>query len=241
MFHFFNDYSEDIIDLSISKIPYETKRFNKVYWFAYKFNDNVSSKERTDFINYLKGVSKENNISDRDLRKLIEYPLEKISDLINLYDIDLFAYPLSNRSNLVKTMISIIGEYTSRDMKNCCIEFFKSDPKDIEFDWEMFNRENADDLNKYNQQKEYVDNFIMPKIKKCDYFSLAKEVKPKYRKYIKNFLNMPTESIEYLDNKNILVIDDIVTSGSTIQEILRLIGNHTNNCNIFIFSLIGKE
>ena len=39
----------------------------------------------------------------------------------------------------------------------------------------------------------------------------------------------------------ILIVDDINTSGSTLTEILRIIKAINNQCEIYIFTLIGKE
>lgn len=49
-------------------------------------------------------------------------------------------------------------------------------------------------------------------------------------------------SFSKLRGNNILVVDnnDINTAGSTIHEILRKLGKINNNCNIYVFTLIGK-
>jgi predicted amidophosphoribosyltransferase len=120
----------------------------------------------------------------------------------------------------------------------------KSAPIDIEFDFDLLEQDTAYDSNKYNQMREYAESVIVPAIHELDYFSLAKNVKPKYRKYIKNFLNMSDfESIERfsrLHGDNILVVDDINTSGATINEILRILDKINSDCNIFVYTLIGN-
>lgn len=127
-------------------------------------------------------------------------------------------------------------------MKRCSIELVKSAPKDIEFDWEPFNADYADDGNRYRQSREYVEKVLIPKIQNLDYFSLANSVKTKYRKYITNLFQISEADLirlSGLQGKNILVIDDINTSGSTIDEILRIIEKVNSSCNIFIYTLIG--
>lgn len=245
VFDYYFDYDSDIIDLSSPKI-YRTERLNKILWFAYKFNDSITSSERTEFIHYLKGIGK-NKISDYDLRKLIEYPLKQINEFVNMYKIDAFVYPTSQKSNLVPLMVKIINEYVSRDVDRVTFELVKSLPKDIEFDWNRFNSENqfdSDDkyeTNRYNQMVQYINNDLMPKIKKLDYFSLARNVKQKYREYMMNIFSEDTvNKLNALEGKNILIIDDILTTGSTVEEIIKDINKVNENCNIFVYTLIGK-
>lgn len=153
-------------------------------------------------------------------------------------------YPKSNRSNLVQTMIEEIGKATSRDMKRCSFELIKKLPSNILFDWQMFEDDHVGNEQSYKDIKNYVENILLPKVHSLEYFSLAKNVKPKYRKYIQNYLKFDTEehkkAFENLNGENILVVDDINTSGSTLQEILRIIGSINISCNIFIYTLIGR-
>ena len=83
----------------------------------------------------------------------------------------------------------------------------------------------------------------MPKIHSLDYFSLAESVKPKYRSYITNYLRFSSEDadkIASLENKTMLIVDDMNTSGSTLDEILRIVGKLNNKCTISIYTLPSK-
>lgn len=240
-FDYTYDYPEDIIHLT-SKSVYYSEFKSHLYWFGYVFNEDVSSSERTKFIHYLKGIG-ESKISDFDLQKFIEIPLNDLHRKANMYSMDCFVYPVSGRSNLVQRMIEVIGEYSSRDMKRCSFELVKSAPSDIEFDWEYFESEVPPGTNRYAQMSKYVNDVVMPAIHELDYFSLAKNVKPKYRKYIKDFLNFSDKDIEKLSKlkgQKILVVDDINTSGSTLNEILRILQKINPGCDIYIYTLIGN-
>lgn len=235
------NHDNDIITIQPPQL-YRKEFRNKIYWFGYEFNADVSSKQRTEFIHYIKGLG-DRKISDADLIKLIELPLNELSKRINMYDIDCFAYPLSGRSDIVKKIVQTVGRYTSHDTSRCSFEFIKSAPTDIEFDWESFDADNKDDKNRYNQMRKYVEDNLLPAIKQLDYFSLAQAVKPKYRKYMTNYLNMSADDaarFSKLKGKTILVVDDINTSGATLDEILRKLGKINNNCNIYLYTLIGN-
>lgn len=83
----------------------------------------------------------------------------------------------------------------------------------------------------------------MPKIHNLTYFSIADSVKPKYRQYIKNYLNIDKKAelaIESIQNGKILIVDDINTSGATLTEILRIVRSINSKCEIYIFTLIRK-
>lgn len=233
----------DIIDLVEPQL-FESSVNNNTYWFGYTFNSNCDKNDRSKFINYIKGIG-DNCISEEELEKLMIRPLKSLNAAVSLYHIDAFIYPLSQRSELVTKMVSAINKYTSREMARLSFELVKRVPTDIEFDWDMYESEVMyENDNQYNQIHNYVENNLLPKIHALDYFSLAHDVKPKYRKYIKNYLQFKDSDIEKISKLqngfNVLIVDDINTTGSTLQEILRQISILNPNCNIYIYTLIGK-
>ena len=129
-------------------------------------------------------------------------------------------------------------------MTRVSFELVKSAPSNISFDWESFEADYGDDSNQYNQMKRYIEDKLIPAIHDLDYFSLAQNVKPKYRKYIENYLELDEKSEIKLQklsaSDSILVVDDINTSGATLDEILRKIRQLNKDCTIFIFTLIGR-
>lgn len=232
----------DIIEL-VSPQLYSSEHNNQTYWFGYQFKDGISSKVRSDFIHYIKGLNGEKP-SEHELTQFLIRPMAELDKQINLQHIDCIVYPLSGRSELVRKLVSTVNRCTSHNTRRINFELVKSCPTDISFDWESFESENSDRLG-YAQMCGYVKTQLIPKIHKLDYFSIAKNVKPKYRKYIKNFLTFADEKLAdkfsaLSDNMSILVIDDINTSGSTLDEILRILNDINNHCKIFIYTLIGN-
>ena len=84
----------------------------------------------------------------------------------------------------------------------------------------------------------------MPKIHSLDYFSIAQNVKPKYRQYITNYLIAGSgyeKDLMYLVQSNkILLVDDVNTTGATLSEIIRIIRNINVEAEIYVFTLLGK-
>lgn len=236
---------DDIVDLVEPQL-YQSTLNNYTYWFGYKFNDAISSKVRSEFIADLKGYG-DHPLTDYQIRRFIERPLGELNKVVNLYSLDCIVYPVSSRSTLVGQIKNCLFGYTSRKTFKKSFEFVKSAPTDITFDWDLFEATygGLDDPSTYRNMKKYVQETLLPAIHGLDYFSIAQSVKSKYRPYIQNFLNFKNadqlEEYSKLQGDNILVVDDINTTGSTLKEILRILNEINNSCNIFVYLLLGRE
>jgi hypothetical protein len=238
------DNENDIINL-ISPDIYESEFGGNIYYFGYTFNVNASRKDRTTILKWIKNLDG-NGIDETTLRKFIDKPLKYFNREVNLSDFDCLLYPRSNRIKLTKISISEFGRFTQHDLERISFEFVKAAPIDVYFDWKMFDSDYSGDIgdNQYNQIKDYIENTLIPKIHNLSYFSIADSVKPKYRQYIKNYLTLDEQSMNFIKavkNGKILIVDDINTSGSTLTEILRVVNKLNNQCEIYIFTLIEKR
>lgn len=63
---------------------------------------------------------------------------------------------------------------------------------------------------------------------------------PKLRR-MELILNADEELREFIRHQNVLVLDDVATSGSTLNEVLRVLRILNEDNNITIFSLIGRK
>lgn len=241
-FDFKNNDSSDIIEF-VKPVLYTFDTDDKTFWFGYEFSDNSTPRERANFIHYIKGLNK-NHADKVTMDRFIKRPLGELDKKIRTHSIDCFVCPKSGRSDLVNQIVKAIGDVTSRDIKRCSIEAIKSIPSEISFDYDRFDYEVTDEYAK-KQMLDYVDNVLMPKIHNLDYFSLAKDVKPKYRPYIMNYLNISEQALDAsikLENaENVLIVDDILTTGNTVEELVRLIRKVNKDCNIYIYTLIGRS
>lgn len=239
------DSSNDILNLLEVDI-YKTEFLGNIYYFGYRFKDSASRKDRTTIIKWLKGLST-NSIDNKSLQQFIQKPLLALNKQINLMNIDAILYPRSNRSNLNKIIAKELNKFISHTTERQSFELIKTLPNSVQFDWNMFNYEYEGEIgdNQYKQIFNYIENTLLPKIHDLSYFSIADNVKYKYRKYIKNYLTFDNEDVKNTINAiskgNILIVDDINTSGSTLTETLRIVKAINNNCNIYIFTLVGKE
>lgn len=240
------DSSNDILNVVYPDI-YSSEFLGNVYYFGYRFNDSSSRKDRTLIINWLKGINKNDCIDNNNLSKFIQKPLIELNKFINLSSFSAIIYPRSNRSDLTLQINKEIGNLTQHYTDKISYEIVKQLPENISFDWELFDFEYEGILNDntYKQIKDYVNNNLMKKINILDYFSIARDVKPKYRRYIKDYLYFEDSKTEQyvrdIQKGKLLIVDVINTSGSTLKEILRIIRAINNECEIYIFTLIGKE
>lgn len=242
-FDFNSKNLNDILLVSEAGV-YKSSINDKIYWFGYKFNNIIDSKLRTKFINWIKGLVPDNRPKSSELYQFIDGPISKLDKIKPIVEFNAFVFPRSNRSELVNRIIHVLLNYANRESSKMSFELIKNLPNDISFDFDSFKIEAKDD-HQIKQVFDYVNNELLPKIHSLDYFSIAQNVRPKYRRFIKNFLKFKDSDSKNafmsLQSSDVLIVDDINTSGSTLNEVIRIIREVNPNINIYIFTLLGKE
>lgn len=247
-FDFYNDGHVDII--SLTKYGYQSKAFNHCYYYGYEFESNVDSKLRAKFIKSIKFPN--GKINETDKKAFINNAVNQLDNMVSIPSFNIIIYPESI-SELNRDMLKYLNRLTQSNLVS--MEMVKQLPQNIEFDYDKFNLEILDSKlengrPRYTEkQKEDVllkISHMMDNIRQEDYFSIARNIeKAKYRPYIKNYYTFKTDKdkqlFKSLENNNVLIIDDIVTSGTTLTHILTTLRMINDNNNIVIFSLIGKN
>ena len=86
---------------------------------------------------------------------------------------------------------------------------------------------------------------MMEKIKKLDYVKIGTYIKAKYRPYLKNFFSFADDeakkTFESLQDKKILIVDDVSTTRATLQYVLNTIRAVNDTCDITMFCLLGNK
>ena len=187
-----------------------------------------------------------------DLTQFIKKAVDNLDKKINLYDYNLVVMPESS-SKVNQYMLRYIYRFAQPMLRE--MELVKALPSSISFDMDAFEKQYFNDVlengrPRYTEkQKEEVRQSItsmLDLIHRKDYFTIAKDVKKsRWRPYITNFLKFATPADEELCKKirqqNVLVIDDVTTSGSTLNEILRTLRILNEDNEITVFSLIGRK
>lgn len=248
VFDFEHDGIDDIIALTGS--GYQVEAFGKCFYYAYEFSDQVSGSVRSALIKQVKFP--ENLSENPDITRFIQRAIDNLNRVIDLYDYDLIVMPESS-SKVNQYMLKYIYRFAQPMLRE--MELVKALPEKISFDMDGYERQYLNDVlengrPRYTEQqkadvKASINN-MMELIHKKDYFTIAKDVKKsKMRPYITKFLTFKDEADKLLcskiHNQNVLVIDDITTSGSTLNEVLRALRVINEDNNISIFSLIGRR
>lgn len=247
-FDFEHDGTEDIVYLTGN--GYQVEAFGKCFYYGYEFTEQVESPVRSAFIKYLKFT--ESLQEHPDLTNFIKKAVDDLDKQICLYNYDLVVMPESS-SKVNQYMLRYIYRFAQPSLHK--MELVKALPASISFDMDAYEKQYLDDvlengLPRYTPaQKEDVKasiNKMLDLIHQKDYFTIAKDVKKsRFRPYVMHFLQFATKADEELcasiRKQNILIIDDVTTSGSTLNEILRTLRILNEDNEITIFSLIGRK
>lgn len=247
-FDFETDRVEDIIMLTGT--GYQVEAFGYCFYYSYEFDSEVEGSVRSKFIKFLKFTSDLKN--QKNLTDFIKKAIDDLHFKINLYDYDLVIMPESS-SRVNQYMLRYIYRFAQPALKK--MELVKTLPLNISFDMKAYEEQYLDDVlengrPRYTEsQKDEVRasiNEMMDLVHKKDYFTIAQDVKKsKFRPYMMNFLKFSNEDDEELcrsiRKQNILIIDDVTTSGSTLNEVLRTLRIINEDNRITIFSLLGRN
>ena len=248
VFDFEHDGTEDIVSLTGN--GYHVEAFARCFYYGYEFSEQVESSVRTAFIKYVKFT--ESLQESPDLTLFIKKAIDNLNRQINLYDYDLVVMPESS-SKVNQYMLRYIYRFAQPMLRK--MELVKALPSSISFDMDAYEQSYLNDVlengrPRYTEaQKEEAKksiNAMLDLIHQKDYFTIAKDVKKsRFRPYMMQFLKFATpadkELCSSIRKQNVLVIDDVTTSGSTLNEILRTLRILNEDNEITIFSLIGRK
>ena len=248
VFDFEHDGAEDIV--SLTGDGYQVEAFGKCFYYGYEFSDQVESSVRTAFIKYVKFTEALKDTPD--LTNFIKKAVDNLHKKINLYNFDLVVMPESS-SKVNQYMLRYIYRFAQPTLYKMTL--VKALPSNISFDMKAYEKQYLDDIlengmPRYSEaakeQAKSSINAMLEMIHQKDYFTIAKDVKKsRLRPYIMNFLRFESEEEKELCSsirqQNVLVIDDVTTSGSTLNEVLRTLRILNEDNEITIFSLIGRK
>ena len=225
-FDFDNDDSDDIVKLNIDKI-HRTSKNRHTYYYGYKVNlDPKIANDRKDFLWYIKT---ESGLSDANVEEMIKLCIEHFTEDVNMMDFDcIIAAP--SHSKLVDILTNSLVE-------GCNIPIVTLDKIDVnDVHWDI-------DKTKTFSPKlmSYLNKMLASAQKKTnDKFSISKSILPRYRKYLSPLMQFKSDDdiVAIEDAKNILIVDDTLTTGKSFDDIISLMNKNGYNGNITIFSLI---
>ena len=177
---------------------------------------------------YSKSKEKENSQEVRNILNTLKrkgpYTMDEKSYKIFLSRTAIFFYRLLQyeKIDVILTVESSSG--ISNDLKNEILKHFpykslvfdEGIKKNLEFATYVVEDSNLNPTTLKSLQH------AVKKSQDTGYFKIQK-IQPQFRKFIKNWLKVDDEIREKIPGKNILIIDDFLTSGSTLYETARLL------------------
>lgn len=226
------------------KIDYDKDFVNDLIRFSDKLSFQKDTYDNTIMVGIPISQSENKNVLINDLKLGVglskdeqSFIIDRVVNNINDYiDINSFDYVISPKSSssLVKNFLDILS---SLNKKTIFIDnmFLKNDFKNIWLDIELAKKERP---NKY--VKSLIKRFDKLKSSDKEYFKLQPLNKYE-RRYVRDMLKVNPEhtNIIYdMMDKNILIVDDILTSGKTFDDIKNML-NVFNIKNVTFFSMFG--
>ena len=230
-FDFSNDNNDDLLTLKYNRDYLTTKTTNGIIsYFTYKVNKTVDKTIRFKLLQHIKNEIRNNDRYEQLLNKsvigLANNPNFEISD------VDLILIPEST-SNLGFDLANKI----KNKLQNALFikgAILKNEPENIVIDYELLKQ-------KGYKQDTIIDVEKMVKKATIDNVFYIKKIHPRFRKYITNFLKIDVNNKMILNkivNGNILIVDDIISEGTTFRDVSNILEKYGPN-EIILFSLIG--
>ena len=231
IFDFKEDEKEDLLKLKYNK-NFLTKREIKgiTTYFTYKINKKVDKKERVNLLSYIKKNLNQTENYDRFINKSVIGLFN--NPYLEVRDVDLILIPESS-SNL---NFDLANKIKSKIPNSMLVKesFLKNKTEEILIDYKSL-LENGVNPKTIREITKSVEKF-----RSNDKFEI-KKITPRFRRFISNFLKLDLKSREIFNritDGKILIVDDIVTEGTTFTEMERIIQNYSPK-DIILFSLIG--
>jgi len=206
----FGDFVELIMGKNKNKSPYVKSIDGHRVYSSYILNQ--TSDIVKELLLTLKNKSKTLNISEKDLNTFIKRTaIHLYATVPDIKKTDLVITTKSS-SDLAKRLAKEIASKSS----NHTLLF----APDTIIKAKIDNIKLSDDIPHANMRKILTN--IIEKARNKKSFEM-KKVPGKLRKFIYDFLNLSPDIIKKIEGKNVLVVDDYLISGSTLQESFRMI------------------
>ncbi len=191
---------------------------------------------------------------DKDNKFIINHANNENSDIINIIEPHIYKQDSkkNNHYYYFGYRFKDFDDISKSDKKNF-INYLKrigNSSKIADYELEEFIRRPIYELSKEVKISQF-DCFISPGSGRSDLVTFIVRAINKilqnsdttHRYLFEAIKQVPTDMLKFegLKCKSILILDDINTSGATINEILEIINELNSNCDVYIYTLIGTE
>lgn len=192
------------------------------YFIAYKYNPNIDESVRSIINNALKNLK----INQINLSELIHASIDRLKGVTNINQIDTVVVPNSSS----KLLSFILSRFKNRLSKNCIFitdDFIKMKWGKIILAQDKLEKQTPE------LQKQILKN--LEKSTNHDDWKM-KGIYQLNKKFIDQFLEIVNDNtIQNLIGKNVLIIDDIKSEGTTLVAMNKLITPLAKSCIGYVF------
>lgn len=228
------DHEEGTIDTFIGNAPHKTDAADSggIRIFS-TFLYHSDAKGKSDITNLLKSI-KGNGPYEMDsasYKALLNAAAGSAAQIIDSRNISTIVYPKSS-SDFVADFIQVLKDKLGDKVNILPDVIVKKQIDQVSVDkgdvTELFNLDHPQFNTLDKASLKSLEKSLLTSIKdnqsagKGNIVSM-KGVSKRNAKFFSNFLELVTELSDQLDNKNVLIVDDVLSSGATFAEMVRLI------------------
>lgn len=232
---FKHDNKTDLVALTYASkmVVKKSTLYKIIIYYAYNLNVKHIDKEIRDKLTNL--FKYQQGITPDQFDLLLNKAAIKFNNIIPISNYDIIIAP-SSKSNLLKQLLSKIKAKSANTLLADNV-LVKNAIDNIKVDIPKYISTAKDDKDKQKRIKQ-LNAFFKSSTKSGEF--KIKEVLPQFRKFFSNFLIFKSDTdrqiYNAIANGNILLVDDIKTSGETLKEMLRNINTYLpKSVTIFIF------
>ena len=229
-FNFDIDDAEDIIHLTNRSYNNRISKTGGLqYFLTYRAGEKYIKGQKDVFLRKLKSKQ----LDDVDYEKLISLGIKYFDDYVDISKFDVIITPKSS-SGLLRDMIDEIEKYTNNNVIIIDNLFVKNSIENIKKEVDKLQFTKKTTQTSFNKQFDNATSSGVFKMKDIKFMP--------FRRLIKNFLvlsdDVEVELVKTISNSRVLVVDDIMSTNTTMLEMSRII-KELNPDEIFGYVLIG--
>lgn len=244
-FNWASDDSKDVMSL-VSDTSGEFDADNVRFIYGYAFKPRTSSGVKKVVRDYLKGNTDSSVLYGDDLSEFVERAVIRLDER---YPLDNFNVTVHVDSSTQPSLVDVMREWLWEHLNNVNIDFelIKELYRHVKFDTqraiEALRNSGKDDrtikkeieftLGKFNKLKQSGQLFQMKRF-------VPKEIRAGFFDFLKFKTDEERDAYKALQGVNVLIFDDIMTSGSTVREVIRYLKAINDKNTLTVFVLIKQ-
>lgn len=246
VFNWKSDSSSDIVSLATdSSGEFDNNGIRFVY--GYEFTSSANGSDKKIFRDYIKGISDSRALYSENIQEFVERAVLRFDERYTLSNFGATVYiEPSKLPSLVDIMSDCLWEYMN-NTPDLDLRLIKEAYKNVEFDSEKASKA----LRDCGMTERRIQQTIKSTLEKFDdlkksneLFQIKRFIPRPIREGFFNFLKFKTEeekeTYRSLQGVNVLVFDDLLTSGSTVNEIIRYLKAINDENTLTVFVLIKQ-